>query len=337
MSDISIGRLRGGFCVYWRDPTGARKRFQLKARTRKEAEAEALDVFRRRTQSPDGATVANCWRTYRDSLRDRPTGRTMAYTGKPILDHFGHLRPDRISREVCLGYDASRSQEGISQGSIHTELGHLRSCLRYAEKVGLIKQAPYIWRPTKPMPKERFLTHAEISNLIASCGSPHIRLAVVLLLGTAGRVGAILDLQWERIDFDRGTINLRLADSITRKGRAIVPMNGMTRAALQTAHMAALSDYVIEYGGSQVKSIRKGFQNACERANLHDVTIHTLRHSAAVHMVSAGVPMHKVSQYLGHSNTSMTEKVYARYSPSHMQDAADVLNFTQLNSAATIK
>jgi integrase len=197
----------------------------------------------------------------------------------------------------------------------------------------MIDRAPHIWRPAKPAPKERFLTHDEISRLVAGTSAPHIRLAIVLLLGTAGRVGAILDLDWSRVDFERGTINLRLADSETRKGRAVVPMNGMTRAALQTAHDAALSDYVVEHAGNQIKSIRKGFSNACERAELEGVTIHTLRHTAAVHMVSAGIPMQKVSQYLGHSNTAITERVYARYAPSHMQDAADVLNFTDIKKA----
>lgn len=197
----------------------------------------------------------------------------------------------------------------------------------------MIDRAPHIWRPAKPMPKERFLTHDEISRLVAGTSAPHIRLAVLLLLGTAGRVGAILDLEWSRVDFERGQINLRLDDNTTRKGRAIVPMNGMTRAALTVAHQAALSDYVVEHAGRQVKSIRKGFVNACERAGLEGVTIHTLRHTAAVHMVSAGISMDKVSQYLGHSNTQITSRVYARFAPSHMQDAAEVLNFTDIKKA----
>lgn len=163
---------------------------------------------------------------------------------------------------------------------------------------------------------------------MAGATAPHVRLAIILLLGTAGRVGAILDLDWSRVDFEQGTINLRLPDATTRKGRAVIPMNGMVRAALTVAHEAALTDYVIEYGGGPVKSIRKGVQNAMERAGIEGATIHTLRHTAAVHMVRAGIPMHKVSQYLGHSNTSITERVYARYAPSHMQDAAEVLNFT---------
>jgi integrase len=50
-------------------------------------------------------------------------------------------------------------------------------------------------------------------------------------------------------------------------------------------------------------------------------------------MVSADVPMEKVSQYPGHSNTAITERVYARYVPSHMQDATEVLNFTAIKKA----
>lgn len=190
----------------------------------------------------------------------------------------------------------------------------------------MIDRAPHIWRPAKPTPKERFLTREEVQRLINAASSPHIRLAIILLLGTAGRVGAILDLEWVRCDFERGTINLRIDGSQTRKGRAVVPMNGMTRAALTVAKEAALTDYVVEYACGPVKSIRKGFANACDRAGLEGVTIHALRHTSAVMMAEAGIPMSRISQYLGHSNTQVTERVYARYSPSALQDAADVLN-----------
>lgn len=334
MPDINIGRLRGGFCVYWYDAAGKRQRHQLKTRTRKEAEAEGIDVFRRHSQRDAGSvTVAYIWAEYRKTLAGRPTHKTLGYTGKAVCRHLGEFKPRHIDQDRCKLYAAQREREGVSIGTIHTELGHLRSALRYAAKTRLIDYAPHIWRPSKPTPKERFLTHGEITQLIDATAAPHVRLAIILMLGTAGRVGAILDLEWDRVDFERGVINLRLPDSTTRKGRAVVPMNGMTRAALASAKEAALTDYVIEYGGGRVKNIRKGFHNACARAGLDGVTIHTLRHSAAVHMVSAGVAMEKVSQYLGHSNVQITAHVYARYAPSHMQDAADVLNFTSIKNA----
>jgi len=36
--------------------------------------------------------------------------------------------------------------------------------------------------------------------------------------------------------------------------------------------------------------------------------------------------MAMVAQYLGHSDDRITQRVYARFAPSHMQDAADALN-----------
>lgn len=333
MPDISIGRFRGGFCVYWY-VDGKRTRHQLAARTRAEAEAEAIDVYRRETFTRDKTvSVADIWEAYRADLGDKPTAKTMRYTGKAVLAHFGHYRPDQVTTALCRDYATTRMKAGISQGSVHTELGHLRSAMKFAADNRMIEVAPSIERPAKPTPKERYLSKPEVERLIEAASAPHIGLAIHMLFATAARVGAILDLTWDRVDMERGVINLRLDDAKTRKGRAIVPMNRGIRAALQTAKEAAVSDYVIEYAGDRVKNIRKGFTAACERAGLEDVTLHTLRHSAAVAMVSSGVPIEKVAQYLGHSNAAITYSTYARFAPDHLKDAAEVLDVVRLKTA----
>ncbi|WP_408004209.1 tyrosine-type recombinase/integrase [Pseudooceanicola algae] len=329
---MSIGKLRGGLCVYWTGEDGKRVRRQLAARTRKEAEAEALEVYRTATYSsrPQDPTVAEIWALYRDDLGDKPTATTMGYTGKAILPHFGHLRPEDITKATCLSYAADRKSSGKSQGTVHTELGHLKSALLFAENTRMIDRAPKIWRPEKPQTDKRILNAGEARALIDAAMEPHIRLALILLLGTGARVGAVLDLTWDRVDFERGAINLRLADGATRKGRAVVPMNGSTRAALSAAHKAALSDYVIEYAGGPVASVRKGVSGAVTRSKIGHVRIHDLRHTAAVTMLANGIPLEKVSQVLGHSNTAVTFSTYGRYLPEHMQDAVNVLDFMSL-------
>lgn len=330
MPNISIGRFRGGFCVYWHEG-GKRRRYQLSARTRKEAEAEAVEVFRERTYAsrPKDPTIENIWQAYREDLGGKPTAETMLYTGKAILPFFGAYRPDDMTKNLCVRYDETRRKAGKSQGTIWTEIGHLQSALNFA--LGKDK-SPKLWRPAKPQRDMRILNAGEARKLIDAAHDPHIRLAIALLLGTAGRVGAILELEWDRIDFNRGTVNLRVPDSETRKGRAVVPMNGMTRAALSAAHEAALSDFVVEYAGGPIKSIRKGFVNAVGRAEIGHVRIHDLRHTAAVTMLAAGVPIEKVAQVLGHSNIAVTYSTYGRYLPEHMQDAVNVLDFTKLRS-----
>ncbi|MCB1958300.1 MAG: site-specific integrase [Rhodocyclaceae bacterium] len=250
----------------------------------------------------------------------------MEYTGRSVLPWFGAFRPDQISVQDCKAYIADRRQAGIKDGTIWTQLGKLRTCLNWAEKTGLIDRAPYIERPSKPAPKERYLTRQEIAQLLAVDCAPHVGLAIRLMLSTAARVTAVLELTWDRVDFERGQVNLRTSEG-QRKGRAIVPMTASLRAALVDARKAALSNYVVEWAGGPVKSIKKGFKAAAVEAGLPDVSPHVLRHTAAVHMAEAGVSMDEIAQYLGHSDTRITASTYARYSPEHLRKAANALEF----------
>lgn len=329
MPDISIGRLRGGYCVYWTDETGKRKRYQLAARSRQEAEAEGRDRYLKETASPGGATIAEIWEAYREDRQGRSIAESMRHTGKAIIPAFGHFRPDQITTEDCRAQIAAWRAQGKHDGTIWTRMNHLRIALNWAQKHGMIARAPYIERPPQPAPRDRFLTEAEIAALLSAHAEPHIKTAIVLMLTTCARVTAALELTWERVDFERGFVNLRTTEG-HRKGRAIVPINGLLRGTLEAARAAALSDHVIEWGGKPVKSIKRGFASAVESAGLSDVSPHVLRHTGAVHMAAAGVPMVKISQMLGHTNTATTERIYARFAPDHLKDAAEALEFGSL-------
>ena len=86
-----------------------------------------------------------------------------------------------------------------------------------------------------------------------------------------------------------------------------------------------------------MKSIRKGFQTAVRNAGLKNVSPHVLRHSAARLMAENGIPMAQISQFLGHSNTAVTERVYARFSPQYLQEAAEILDFGGQNKLKLVQ
>lgn len=328
-----IGRLHGRFVVTWRED-GARRRYRLDALTRKEAEAEAADRILRLTTKPvaGGPTVATLWEAYQKAKQGRRVAEAMPHEWKVVGPHFGHLRPDQVTDETCRAHTAKRRTAGKHDGTIWTELGRLRTVFVWAAGKRMIPHAPAVERPPKPAPKGRYLTRAEIDRLLAADCAHHVRLAILLMLGTAARVRAVLELKWERVNLDREIIDLRTDVIGPRKGRAVVPMNAMLRAALSEARNSALSDHVIEWNGEPVRSIRTGFDNATRGAGLVGVSPHTLRHTAAVHMAEAGISIQEIAQYLGHTNTSITFKTYARYSPGHLQKAASVLNFTSVHA-----
>ncbi len=331
MHELTIGRLRGGFAVSWYE-NGKRRRYQLEARTRKEAEAEGRDKYLEKSKPKGKWLVSQLWEMYVAYLGAKPTATTMKFTGKAILPHFGALRPDQITDQDSKDYLKSRIKEGRKLGAVHTELGHLRSTMNWAFKRNLIDRSPHIELPPKPDSDVRPLSDTELQRIIDGCGAPHVRLAVILLLTTGARVGAVLDRTWDKIDFERGVIDLRETDGVTRKGRAVIPMNRMARAALQTAHEARNTEWVVEFNGKPIKSIRTGYSNALERAGLQGTNIHQIRHTVAVKMLAAGQPIERVSQYLGHSNIQITQKIYARFMPEHLADAAEILNLDGVHS-----
>ncbi|WP_460273193.1 hypothetical protein [Celeribacter sp. ULVN23_4] len=109
------------FCVSWKDPaSGKRRRYQLEARSRKDAEPEAVEVYRRETfrANPAGSRLDEIWKAYIEDLGDRPTATTMGYTGKAILPHFGGYLPQDIDKTMCLRYRQMREETGKSVGTV---------------------------------------------------------------------------------------------------------------------------------------------------------------------------------------------------------------------------
>lgn len=252
---------------------------------------------------------------------------TMKFTWRALEARFGPIEADAITIADCRAHVEERRKAGLKDGTIHTELGHLRMVLLWAEKHELIDKAPPIERPAKPEPKDAHLTKDEARALMDAANVPHVRLAIVLMLGTGARNEAAMQLTWDRVDFDRRMIQLRNPfDKQRRKGRATVPVNDRLYEALEEARKGALSPYVIEWAGKPVKSIKKGLKAAGEAIKRPDVSPHMLRHSAAVWLAEDGHSMHEISQFLGHDDVKTTMKVYARYSPTHLRKLADSLS-----------
>lgn len=267
------------------------------------------------------------WDAYRTAHNGRSIATSMQFTGKSILPYFGALRPDQVQEDDGKRYAEQRRAAGIQDGTIWTQINHLRIALSWAVKTKRISEVPLIVRPRKPDPRERYLDRSEIARLLDAATTPHIRIAIILMLATAARVGAVLDLTWDRVDLQRGIIDLRVDAGGPRKGRATPPINNMLRAALVEAREMALSPYVVEWGGDRVASIKKGFASVVKKAGLDDVSPHVLRHTAAVHMAEAGNSMAEIAQMLGHRDSKTTERIYARFSPGYLRGAASALEF----------
>jgi integrase len=330
MAEFRAVQYRGKWAVEWYEE-GKRHRASLRLDTGANR-PDVLQAFAgwqaqyESSHRPSCITVAYAWAGYRESLGDKPAAVTMGHEWKAVGPFFGDKAADALTEGDCQSYAALRRAKGRSDGTIWTELGHLRSALKWAERKNLILKAPAIARPERPPPRDKRLTRAEAKRFLEACELPHVRLFVTLAITTGARMGALLDLTWDRIDLDRGLIHLQdPAQRRTNKGRALVPMNQTARQALTEARQGATTKHVIEWGGHKVATVKKALKGAGARCGLPWVTAHVFRHSSACMMAENGVPMAEIAQFLGHADSRLTERVYARFSPAYLSGAASSL------------
>jgi integrase len=326
---------RGAWAAYWRED-GQPQRRSLRTSDKSEAEQRLTDMRARWRAALCDGTVAGIYALYTaDKIEvHKQVPQTVKYAWRVLEPFFAHMRPDQIDRATCREYVRARRAAGKKDGTIRRELIQLKAALRWHDP-----RTPAVFElPRDSEPREFHLTKDQYKALRDAAdagGEPHVRLYVELSRITAARMGAILDLRWSQVDLDRQIIKLRRPEvseeSILgpkRKPRATVPIPDKDAELLRAYKAAALSDYVVEYNGKPIKSIKRGFKRSVERAQLpKETTPHVIRHSCAVWMAEADTPMSVIQQYLGHQSIEITIKHYAQYSPSYLRKAMAAIDF----------
>ena len=79
-----------------------------------------------------------------------------------------------------------------------------------------------------------------------------------------------------------------------------------------------------KYNGNLSGTSRGNSRQLLKLLSCKGVTFHTLRHTAASHMVMNGVPLATVKEILRHKDYAMTLR-YAHLSPDHKKSAVDTI------------
>jgi len=263
----------------------------------------------------------------------------------------------RTTREVCLKYFQGKTAQLITvsdieafiavrrdtpvrvSGSARTnatmnrELATLKAILNKGVAWGFLNHNPAIKVKMLPEPKgrTRFLTVEEVSALL-NAATPHLRPVLIMALETGMRRGEILKLKWSDVDMKNSMIYV--SDTKTGVPRH-VPMSNHLRETLKALPRRLGVDHVFagrgKATGKPFDDVRTSFRNALVRAGITEFRFHDLRHTAASHMVMAGIPMKTVGEILGHSTPVMTER-YSHLTPEHKRRAIEILS-TCYNSA----
>ncbi|MDX9911455.1 MAG: site-specific integrase [Phycisphaerales bacterium] len=220
---------------------------------------------------------------------------------------------------------ARRTGRELSNGTINKDLEVLRAALRFAQREGMVAEVPGVRLVARPPARDRFLRVDEVERLLGACREPHLHLFVMLALHTLQRPGAVFDLRWSQVDLPAGRIDFNPPGRPrTRKRRPVVPITRTLAGVLERASREARCDAVIAYEGKPVRSVKRSFAAACQRAQLPGVTPYVLRHTGSTLLAGSGVPLWQISGMLGHS-ISRTTEIYAKHTPEYLAGARDGL------------
>ena len=193
------------------------------------------------------------------------------------------------------------------------ELERLGLAIREAETTGIPWNIDGA-KQTKHVPKQNRQTVI----------GEHAAAALRLLLFTGARVGEILSLKWQHVDFDRGL--LMLPDLKT--GRKTIVLNALTVSVL--SNLTRVGSFVIagDRAGSKDEKPRSDLKRpwtiVTRRAELSGLRIHDLRHNFASFGAGGGMGLPIIGKLLGHTQTATTQR-YAHLDADPLRRASNAI------------
>ena len=173
-------------------------------------------------------------------------------------------------------------------------------------------------------PKGRILTLDELARLIDAIDHLHLLVYLILLINTAARMGAILDLQRDQIDLDRERLALNPEGRVqTTKWRPVLPVTTTLQPWLENLPPG----HLVTWQGARVSEIDTAFATACCHAGLPGgETSYSVRHTLGRFMRRRGVPLEEIAVWLGHIQPPTAPETTLIYSPD---DPSYLLNAKQ--------
>ena len=180
----------------------------------------------------------------------------------------------------------------------------------------------------EPKVRSRWLNHEEEHRLLTELPGASLRALVTVGIHCGLRIKAeALTLRWPSIDLKSGVLTVEAAYAKNGNTRTI-PLNSTVLEALKALHTSPIGEHVfVNEKGLAYRSIASIFKRACRRANLTDVTPHTLRHTFASRLVMAGVDLRTIQELGGWQTLAMVER-YAHLSPGHKAQAVERIALT---------
>lgn len=308
----------------------------------------------------------NIWvETYLTSTKPHTRVSYTAKIRNYLVPAFGATRLESLTAPMIQNLynsllSGSDGKKPLSAKSVHDVHGVLHAALRQAVRLGYIRYNPcescilprVVRHEIKP------LNEIETKAFLEAVAGDRFETLYIITLFTGLRLGEVMGLLWDNIDFDGGTITVRqqLQREKQQGGKYVLTTlkNGKTRILspapwvmqmLRTHRTRQLEQrlragelwtdtglvFTDEIGQHYaIDTIRKHFKRIAAKIGRPDLRFHDLRHSYAVAALRGGDDVKTVQQHLGHATAAFTLDVYGHVTEEMQKaSAARMENYIQ--------
>lgn len=173
--------------------------------------------------------------------------------------------------------------------------------------------------------RERFLTKEEIKRICAVLKDYPCKSAVDAIkldLYTGLRVGTLLKLRWDWIDWDENTIAIPARADKTKRAQYLPLNEPAMRLLLRLKVTAGASPFVFpgRFAGSHLSRIDKDWRKICKLAHVNNATPHDMRRTVGSWVIQTTGNYAVVGKILNHTNQSTTA-IYSRFAQDDIRSA----------------
>lgn len=293
------------------------------------------------------AELANEWlNTKLYEIKAGSYDRIEATVNNQIIPLIGHCQITSIEPNDIQYVINSLVQQDYSYSIIHKAYNAMNASFRYACDKQYIFQNP-VKNITMPKQKQKqksdieYFSDDETATIVEIATAKYKTgkyiykhgYAIPLLLNTGMRVGELLALKWENVDFDTKQIRIVatrnqtidrsgntkkyvVSDNSTKtsSGYRTIPMNKQAYDCfMYFKNLGYTNGYVMANSNNNVVSYRnlsRALSQILKKANINHGSLHSLRHTFATKLFQNGIDAKVISDLLGHSDISITYNIY---------------------------
>lgn len=236
------------------------------------------------------------------------------------------------------------TKDKLSDNSVIAIVSLLKQALKQSVLLGIarVEYTSHIKLPSIKEKEVAAFNRIEQQKLENYClNSKPNYIGIIICLYTGIRLGELLALTWDDIDFDKRLLKVnKTVYTITKNGKneayidkpktkqsnRIIPLPKQVISVLKKNKKESKSNYIIATKLGDIvqnRSYQKSFKSILRKCNIAYKNFHSLRHTFATRALELGMDVKALSEILGHKNPMITLN---RYSHSLLEHKFEYMN-----------